>query len=597
MTTLIFAVLLAVCLPASRAVEYGVAYPAYSPPATYYPPPTYYDTYDIKTDYRDANLTSKCGVLPTVHRPEGYEYGRASFGEYPWQVAILDDYQTFKCSGGILTGRYIITSAQCVAGLAVDKIRVRIGEYDMLTDKNYVEVLKNYEATVCKKHPYYNVPKPSYGYGYQQDYSAYNYDVVILELTEDLDLDVYPHATPICIPDFYDRTNTYYTEYTYGYGGKKSASPASSDRNEIGSSKDLECWVAGWQESPKEKFSYKESKPQYQGYSYQPNYYESYEYSQVLFKAKVKPSYDYYPATPSYGYGKSYKTESWDAEYYYDTCHGDVGAPIFCLVGEYFEQEKYPSYYPTYTPSYPSYPSYSPPSYPSYTPSYPSYKAKRSPVDYYPSSYPSYTPSYPSYTPSYPSYTPSYPSYTPSYPTYEPSYPSYTPAYPSYTPSYPTYEPSYPSYTPSYPTYAPAYPAPSYEEKFPIREKEKTNLESRRAVLFGVVSYGTSCSTYGYGYSKKITATPIREILDWVYNVMHTPPSCYSYSYTPSYPAYEPSYPTYTPSYPTYEPSYPTYTPSYPAYEPSYPTYTPSYPAYEPSYPSYAPSYPSYSPY
>jgi len=564
MTIFLLAVLLAVCLPHARAYDYGVAYPQYSPPATYYPPPTYYETTDIKTDYRDANQTSRCGVLPTVHHPEGYEQDRAAFGEYPWQVAILDDYQNFKCSGGMLTLRYIITSAQCVAGLAVDKIRVRIGEYDILTDKNYREVYKNYEATVCKKHPYYSVPK--YGYGAGQD--TYDYDVVILELTEDVDTDVYPQTNSLCIPDFYELTNTYYNEYSYGYGGKSSASSSSSTKNRMGSSEDLECWVAGWQESPNEKFSYKDSKPQYQqGYSsYQPNYYETYEYSKVLFKAKVKPTYDYYTETPSYGYNnygysKSYKTQAWDAEYYYDTCHGDVGAPIFCLVGEYFEQEKYPSYYPTYTPSYPSYtpsypsytpsypsytpsypsytpsyPSYTPsypsytPSYPSYTPSYPSYsyKAKRSPVDYYPSSYPSYTPSYPSYTPSYPSYTPSYPSYTPSYPSYTPSYPSYTPSYPSYTP---TYEPSY---APAYPTYAPAYPEPSYEEKFPIREKEKCNLESRRDVLAGVVSYGTSCSTYGYGYTKKITATPIRDILDWVYNVLHTVPSCYSYSsYSP----------------------------------------------------------------
>jgi len=112
------------------------------------------------------------------------------------------------------------------------------------------------------------VPKASYGgYGYQQkeSYDQYNYDVVILELYEDIDFDLYPQAEPVCLPEYYPRSKTYYEEKTYsynsyGYGGQAQQQEVPSNtqpqqKTQIGVNADLECWVAGWKESPIEKIS------------------------------------------------------------------------------------------------------------------------------------------------------------------------------------------------------------------------------------------------------------------------------------------------------------------------------------------------------
>ncbi|CAL8106527.1 unnamed protein product [Orchesella dallaii] len=568
---LLSVVLVSVCLPGILGYDYGVApsYPAaayssysppapsysYSPPAytppaynpppyyaapTYsppsyqpsYSPPTYYETYDTQVDYKEANSTRHCGILPTVHSQYGYLKDRVSFGEYPWQVQILDNYNNYKCAGGLLSPRHVITSAYCVDNIDVYTLRVRVGDWDIQSDKNYQEVYKNYELTVCKKHPFY--PIPGY-YGYD---SSASYPVVILELYADVDLDQYPHVEPLCVPEYYYLSKSYTNEYSYSYGygsqyGSASPQPAPGpqERNEEGADKDLECIVLGHQESPVEKLEYQSSSPAPQyGYGYQPPYsYESYEYSRTPRRAKIHKVYSYTPQYSSYGYGYTPKVDTWEPEYYFDACHADLGSPIFCLVeGKYEEEQYYPAYPPTYNP-------------PTYTPTYtPTYEPTYNPPPYY--SPPSYSP--PQYTPSYnppPYYSPA-PSYD--YPKYKRQAPYYSP--PAYSP--PSYAPTYspPSYTPTYsppaytPTYTPTYnPPPYYEEsyKYPIKYAEDQNREYRRAVLYGVVQYPTQCS-YGYGASgNKITATPAKDLVAWIENVLHTPASCSSYSsyYSPVY--------------------------------------------------------------
>jgi len=116
-------------------------------------------------------------------------------------------------------------------------------------------------STVPQEYPpsYNGAPPPQASYDYQA-----SYPVVILELSEDVDLDQYPQVGPLCVPEFYYRSKSYTNEYTapnysYGYGqqGQSQAQPSSSqsnqDRNEEAADKDLECWVLGYQESPVEK--------------------------------------------------------------------------------------------------------------------------------------------------------------------------------------------------------------------------------------------------------------------------------------------------------------------------------------------------------
>jgi len=98
-----------------------------------------------------------------------------------------------------------------------------------------------------------------------------SYDVVILELTEDVDFDLYPQAEPLCLPEYYDLSKSYTNEYSYSYGygsqyssyGAGAASPqvnrvtmsagAEDRRNEEGVDNDLECFAIGYSSSPLER--------------------------------------------------------------------------------------------------------------------------------------------------------------------------------------------------------------------------------------------------------------------------------------------------------------------------------------------------------
>jgi hypothetical protein len=632
--------LVSMCLPATFAVgDYSVATPAYyspppptyysPPPPTYYspPPPTYYspppppynpptyyekpvyyDTLETNVDYREANNTRRCGVQPTVHR-HGFPQDKTTFGEYPWVVAILDTYQVYRCSGVLITPRHVLTAGSCVAGYNAGDIVVRLGDYDLQTDHNYLEVYKNYELAVCKKHFFYSVPQygydtsNQYGYSSDQQQSYYqsddSYDAVILELKEDVDMDVYPQVEPICLPEFYYRSKTYYKEYYSGYG--QSVSGAGNDKQKVnleGSSEDLECWVVGYSYSPSEEIKYQTEKTSYNaqtysypapayapppaygyGYSpppyqppvtytkYVPAYsYESYsEYSLTPRRAKVHKVYEeyyqppYYAPPPTYGYSAppapapapaKDKSESWEANYSYDTCRADVGSAIMCKVPGKYEEEDAGKGYTNYVPSYSNPPAY-------YAPP------------------PAYTPSY-SYTP------PPYQKYKRASDYYQPA-PYYSaPQYYSPPPP-PAYSP--PPYSP------PVYTPPSYDYKVPIKAAESHNEEYRRFAVYGIVQYTTQCSYEAYE-SKKLKVTPIKPILPWILNVIHSPLSqCPADYVAPQYDSYYPEQ-TYYPAEPVYyAPPPPTYSPPPPAYySPPPPTY------YSPPPPTYysPPPPPSY---
>jgi len=618
------------CLPATIG-DYGVSYPqSYSPPPPAYYAPPYYETVDTNVDYREANNTRRCGVQPTVHR-HGLANDRVTFGEYPWVVAILDTYNTYKSSGVLITPRHVLTAGNGVSGYNANDLVVRVGDYDLQTDHNYLEVYKNYEIPVCKKHFYYEVPQYGYDqssqYGYTSSQNSYyksdsNYDVVILELSEDVDLDQYAQVEPICLPDFYYKSKSYYKEYYTGYG--KTVPSAGNEKqvvNEEGVAEDLECWVVGYQYSPQEEIKYQTEKTNYASqtyqvevpapaypasYGYAPSYtppptyqtytkyvptysYETYsEYSLTPRRAKVHKVYEevytppppyYSPPPPSYGYGYSSPPpppppaysppkdnyENWEADYYYDTCRADVGSAVMCRIPGKYEEEDPGKSYNTYVPYYSPPPYYAPPPY--YTP-------------------PPYAPP-PTYSP--PPYAPSYRNRRQTY--YSPPPPAYT----SYSP--PPYTPPYspPPYTPPYtPPYA---PPPTYETpyKIAIDNAEAYNEEYRRFAVFGVVQYPTKCSYESYE-SKKLKVAPIKELLPWILNVIHSPlatcsayqPPPPSYDYAP--PPYEPTYYAPPPVYeaPVYSPP-PYYAPP-PVYEAPPPPYYAPPPVYEaPPPPYYAP--------
>lgn len=103
---------------------------------------------------------------------------------------------------------------------------------------------------------------PSYYPQSDSSNSQASYPVVILELSEDVDFDQYPHTEALCVPEFYYLSKSYTNEYSYGYGygsqygqgqQQQSSNTNNQKKNEEGADNDLECWVVGYQESPVEK--------------------------------------------------------------------------------------------------------------------------------------------------------------------------------------------------------------------------------------------------------------------------------------------------------------------------------------------------------
>ena len=75
-------------------------------------------------------------------------------------------FQNMVCQGVVLEKRYILTAASCIAGGPIDKYRVRIDDWDILTNYNPYEVYKNAEFKICQSFPVtYDAGSSSCAYG------------------------------------------------------------------------------------------------------------------------------------------------------------------------------------------------------------------------------------------------------------------------------------------------------------------------------------------------------------------------------------------------------------------------------------------------
>lgn len=130
--------------------------------------------------------------------------GQASFGQYPWEVLVVNLHNDFIGSGALIDNQHVLTAAHRVYQHDRTHLVARIGDWDV---QRQIEPLPHIDIRVSSLllHPYFNL-------------NTLQYDVAILTLERPVSLNyaTTPNINNICLPD----TSSVFTN--------------------------SKCWVSGW---------------------------------------------------------------------------------------------------------------------------------------------------------------------------------------------------------------------------------------------------------------------------------------------------------------------------------------------------------------
>ena len=115
-------------------------------------------------DFVDPNLgaikDAKCGEIHTSGAQGRIVGGHdANFGQHPWGAALVKHgflgTKRISCGGALIGEYWVITAAHCVYSTPIDKMKVRLGEYNV---KQQSEKLPHEDFAIERKevHPDYN---------------------------------------------------------------------------------------------------------------------------------------------------------------------------------------------------------------------------------------------------------------------------------------------------------------------------------------------------------------------------------------------------------------------------------------------------------
>ncbi|XP_008065720.2 ovochymase-2 [Carlito syrichta] len=122
-------------------------------------------------------------------------------GSYPWQVS-LKRRQKHICGGTIISPRWVITAAHCVASRnIVSTLNVTAGEHD-LSQAEPGEQTLTIETVII--HPHFSIKKPM------------NYDIALLKMAGAFQFDHF--VRPICLPEPGERFKAGFICTTAGWG-------------------------------------------------------------------------------------------------------------------------------------------------------------------------------------------------------------------------------------------------------------------------------------------------------------------------------------------------------------------------------------------
>lgn len=136
-----------------------------------------------------TNKEVACGVTALYPQTKVVGGKNAAFGAWPWQVSVrkvsfFGFSSTHRCGGAVISSEWIATAGHCVEDLALQSIRIRVGEYDF---GSMSEPFPYIERAARRKvvHPKYN-------------FYTYENDLALVQLDQPIQFP--PHVAPICLP-------------------------------------------------------------------------------------------------------------------------------------------------------------------------------------------------------------------------------------------------------------------------------------------------------------------------------------------------------------------------------------------------------------